>query len=203
MATSLISMNNLIEFSEGDLFFHPVLTFFKSYVAYHMQYTQQKHDTISGRFRGNVIPQITYENDPISGKMRRQERITDIRYNISFADPGPFVGSRIKSASQMESWLKQMFGDSYERARPIIESKFGKDRKSTWPSIMQFAYHIRNGCFHGNRFNLQPNSISIDIPTMWRDCQIDYSANGKTVAIGFFLPADFITLLYDMQGSLK
>ena len=97
-----------------------------------------------------------------------------------------------------------MFGHSYESALPQIESKFGdkSKRKLQWHSTMQFAYHIRNGCFHGNTFDIQTNSISTTMPTIWRGQNITYTDNGIQVIGDFMGSGDILTLLYDMQVLL-
>jgi len=103
----------------------------------------------------------------------------------------------------VEFWAQQMFGHAFELAMPLIEQKFGSNRKKDWSEIIQFAYHTRNGCYHGNKFNIQKNSISTFVSTKWENIEIKYSDDGKKVSQGFMWPADFICLLYDLQNSLK
>jgi hypothetical protein len=95
-----------------------------------------------------------------------------------------------------------MLGHLYELARPIMEKKFGKDRKTQWPSELQFAYHIRNGCFHGlSIFNIMQSQKKI--PTIWRGSEIKYSYNGKSVLDDFIWSGDALTLLHDLQNLLS
>jgi hypothetical protein len=49
---------------------------------------------------------------------------------------------------------------------------------------------------------IQENAISELVATEWRGKSIHYSDNGGKVAGEFFWPADFLTLLHDMQNLL-
>ena len=189
-------------FNTADLFFDPVAAFYASWVGYTTQYAVQLHDVVSGRLRGFVVPQLKFEDDPIIGTLRRQEPVLQGRFEIDLSDPGNPAGKKAHTSHLMEFWCQQMFGHAYETAASVIEARFGSDRKKNWPPTLQFAYHIRNGCFHGNKFNILQNSMSSTISTEWRGRAIDYSDNGSRVAGQFLGPADFITLLYDMQVLL-
>lgn len=191
-----------VKFSPGDLFFEPVSAFYASWIAYHSLHATQIHDVVSGRLRGRVIPQLRFENDPIIGILRRQDSIGAIRFEIDMSDPGDPIGRQIRSGRLMEFWCQQMFGHAYEIGYQHVKDLFGSNRKTAWPSTLQFSFHVRNGCFHGNRFNIRKNSISEVVPTEWRGSTIDYSNNGAKVAVEFLGPADFITLLYDVQTLL-
>lgn len=74
--------------------------------------------------------------------------------------------------------------------------------------IAEFFRHVRNGCYHGNRFNLhagQPKN-----PAEWRGLRIDASLNDTTVfrsgkdARDYFLNfGDPVVLLHDLSTALS
>jgi len=117
--------------------------------------------------------------------------------------PEASVKKEISAKKSLATSAMAWIGGSYEKSKPIIESKFTGDRKNNWSEILQFFYHIRNGCFHDNKFNILPNAISTNIPTRWRGQEIDYTDNGKMVAMEYLLIADIVQLLYDVQQELK
>ena len=69
-----------------------------------------------------------------------------------------------------------------------------------WPPEVQFFQHLRNGCFHGNRFDIWPNKIDPSNPPAWHTYVIPTEAdvNGQKVINGFFRLPHFLPFLYDM-----
>jgi hypothetical protein len=195
-------MAEFVVFEPGNRFFEPVAAFFASWAGYTVQHAKEKHDTVSGRLRGRVIPQLKFEDHPIVGQMRRNDPVSTLRFEVDMSDPGQPKGNLVKTSTLMEFWSQQMFGHAYESAAEAIQTRFGGDRKTQWPSAFQVAYHVRNGCFHGNRLDIRKNAISTSVETKWRGRVVTYDDNGKKVAGEFFWPGDFITLLYDMQVAL-
>ena len=194
-----------IIFRSDDLLFEPVLAMFSSWIGYCTVGAKGKITTqteISGRLRGVIIPHIEYENSPVISNIINHLPTTDLKFTISRMDPGPPKGEVLETARLMEFWCQQMTGHSYELACPKIMQKFTDDRKNNWPSELQFFYHIRNGCFHKNKFNIKKNSMST-ISAKWEGREIIYADNGKQVAGKFMWPADFICLLWDIQKLLN
>jgi len=194
-----------IVFRTNDLFFEPVLAMFSSWVGYCTVASIGKITTqteVSGRLRGFIIPQIEYENTPVISNIINHIPTTNLKFIINRTDPGSPKGEKLETARLMEFWCQQMIGHSYEIAMPHIMKKFTDDRKNNWPSELQFFYHIRNGCFHGNKFNIRKKSMS-SIPAKWEGREITHGDNGKQVAGKFMWPADFICLLCDIQNLLK
>src|SRR5687768_3444032 len=99
-----------ITFNHGDLFFEPVAAFFASWIGYHMMFASRPYDVVSGRLRGHVVPQIKFDDDPISGILRRREEIARVHFLIDMTDPGEPLGEQIKSGSLTWFWCQQMFG---------------------------------------------------------------------------------------------
>ena len=97
-----------------------------------------------------------------------------------------------------------VFGHAFERALPQIEAKWGsaKQQRGNWPGLLDFCFHIRNGVFHGNQFNI---TGSIYQDTLWSGARIRKKYNGEHVMglnIGFLGLADVIALLYDLEGAI-
>lgn len=156
-----------IELNKGDLLFEPILAFFATWVGYHLLFAKEKHDVVSGRLRGFIVPQIEFIDDPLPGKLRRKEDITHLGFQLSDLEAPPPEGDRVPSGRLMEFWCQQMTGHAYETLLPVVEMKYGlkHERKEKWPPTFQFFYHVRNGCFHGNRFDIWPGKISTSIQT--------------------------------------
>lgn len=95
-----------------------------------------------------------------------------------------------------------IFGHAFERVRFEAVNKWGERRN--WPDIFQFAYHIRNGCFHGNMFNITTSRMH-GTP-QWRSVVISMSMHGKKVMgfpDGVIGIADIPMLLYDLWEKVK
>lgn len=190
-----------IEFKKGDPFFEPVLSFFLSYLGYHLLFVDSRPSLWSGRFRGNIVPQVKFDNE-IPRVLRNREDISNIDFELDFSDPGEIVGDEIiQSTSFTTFWIQQMVGHAYEIAESTMENKFGSPMDR--PKELQFFRHIRNGCFHKNQFNIRPGSISTSIATEWRGKSITDQENGQQVIMGFLGMGDPIVLLHDIQTMLN
>jgi len=201
-------MDKIIEFNKNDLFFEPVLCFYASWISFPFLYTPQGYPVdanivIRGGWRGKIIPQLKYEDRNIYKNLQNLKPITKIKFFTDNTPAADSTGKSLNDAYLIEFLAQQMFGHAFEIATPQIKQKFGNNRKKEWPATIQFAYHIRNGCYHGNKFNILKNSLSESISTEWENKSIQYSDNGKKVSQGFMWPADFICLLYDLQNILK
>lgn len=78
--------------------------------------------------------------------------------------------------------MQVSFGNAFEKMLPQIEEKWGEVRKHrrNWPGFYDFCYHIRNGAFHGNKFNIYSNIYQ---DTQWRDAIITKKLNGEHVMV--------------------
>jgi hypothetical protein len=199
-------MQEKLKFKRGDLFFEPVLAFFSAYLGYMaIANGMTIGDRLEGRFRGGILKQIQFNMPTFLIDTFRGKTINEFEFTVDTDEPdqkGP--GRKIESKELEKLWCQIMFGHSYEIALPSIESKFGdkSKRKLQWPATLQFAYHLRNGCFHGNTFDILNNAISTQIPTEWRGQKINYSDNGKQVIGTFIGSGDMLVLLYDIQKLL-
>ena len=192
-----------IEFNQGDTFFDSIFIYFSTWLAFSAAMTGARSgDEMSGRLRGVIIPQLTFRNTQVLSNLINSNSVTDLRFTVNMVRPQQPSGRRVGTMKLFEFLGQQTLGHSFEMAKSAIETKYGTDRKNNWPSELQFFYHIRNGCFHGNRFNIQNNSISSVIPTIWRGKNIDYSDNNRKVVGVFLFPGDIVHLLYDIQQIL-
>ena len=199
-------MVNIIEFNNGDLFFEPVLSFYVSWISFpfhQIQIPKGAKIVMKGSWRGMIIPQLRYNDSSIYDDLAQLKPIRHLEFFPDFNPAKEPSGLHLNDSYLVKFWAQQMFGHAYELAQQKIQVKYGTERKNNWPSELQFAYHVRNGCFHGNKFDIRPNSISKKIPTIWMGKEIKYSDNGKKVSQGFMWPADFIHLLYDIQKILS
>lgn len=195
-------MEEKIQFHKNDIFFMPVLCYFVSWISYCLIHSKNPNPNISGRLRGVVLPQLEFENaENILNKLIAKQDVNDIEFILNMDDPGDFEGKKIKTDWLNEYWLQQMVGHSYETSLSIIERKYSNkvERKNKWPSELQFFYHLRNGCYHGNNFDIRNDNISTVFPPIWRGKEIKYTDNNQKVLFSFVGQADCITLLHDIQ----
>ncbi|MDD4871299.1 MAG: hypothetical protein PHR77_12130 [Kiritimatiellae bacterium] len=99
-----------------------------------------------------------------------------------------------------------VFGHAFERLLPEIKEKWPSINRPYWnrekaPAPIDFCFHIRNGCFHGNKFNIMSEVHG----KTWREATIDKDINGQKVMglnDGFLGLADVIVLMYDFENAV-
>ncbi len=74
--------------------------------------------------------------------------------------------------------------------------------------VVQFFRHVRNAASHGNRFNIEPDSIDIATNTLkkkakWRSTDIVPDLHGTPLIPDFMEMADPIWLVSDISNLLK
>ena len=89
--------------------------------------------------------------------------------------PPPADGQSSDTGADLLSSLviltANLIGGSFEKAKDDIYARYGRDFLN-WPPDLQFFRHLRNGCFHGNRFNIRNRhdgtpSIDPNNPPRW------------------------------------
>ncbi|HTN85812.1 MAG TPA: hypothetical protein VL242_19060 [Sorangium sp.] len=125
-----------------------------------------------------------------------------------------------------------LLGYAFERHHASIKKKQpkkpdGKDDLQSWDKDLQFFRHIRNGCFHGNRFQIWKGQVARNPPPHtgwprsnvpeWRNhiIMIDDSSgtdqivdehgaelNGRKVIGEYLYVPDVLPLLYDMGNRI-
>ena len=153
-------------------------------------YAGRKSDIITVYGCDNVFKYITDQSPKF-----RTVRFS-VRKNPLKPLPSPGTGQTRVTGSDVLSSLKfvtaSLLGGAFERKKSVIETKFGSNT-GRWPPELQFFYHIRNGCFHGNTFNIPPKrkgSPRIDPtnPPKWHlyTMPSDTVMNSQAVVGGFF-----------------
>jgi len=75
--------------------------------------------------------------------------------------------------------------------------------KTYWEKPMiQFFYHIRNGCAHNNRFYFK-NKKKLNFPAKWKGKNITISLEDEIVINDFFKDGDLIHLLQDISNLIN
>ena len=100
-------------------------------------------------------------------------------------------------------------GSAYERVKDKITACYGSDPWK-WPRELEYFRHVRNGCFHGNTFNLRrrgkrATAINPLQPPSWRTSVLidDLSVQGKPVWGGVLGAGDVPVLLGDIATRLQ
>lgn len=99
---------------------------------------------------------------------------------------------------------------AYESHREALVKAFGSVLPGRWPRDLQLFRHIRNGCSHGNKFDIRSNHdrtepIDPAAPPEWELLSLPdrQSLNGKQV-IGEFLPISLVLpFLHDIGRQLQ
>ncbi len=94
-------------------------------------------------------------------------------------------------------------GSAFEKCMPSIRARWGAGRKNhkLWPTALLLAYHIRNGCFHGNTFTFQEPTF----PVPWNGLVLVRADQGSQVmglGNGKLGLADVIALLHEMAQKI-
>ena len=205
-------MTYLLTFKRGGHFFEPVLSYFSSWLLYCIATRDRyvkNNEVGEGRIRGQVISQLIFNEPDFLSRIRKQQAIDSITFSVLSESPPLQQGQRIPDKDLNIFWLQQMIGCSFESVLNDILDKYGprqkKDRKTwgRWPGIFEFFYHLRNGCFHGNKFNIRLGNISFVNQPRWRSKEISMDSNGKNVIGDFLGRADCIHYLYDVEQELN
>ncbi len=100
-----------------------------------------------------------------------------------------------------------IIGGAFERCKSAFENKYG-ETPSTWLPEVQFFRHLRNGCFHSNKFYIRPHKgrpqIDPGNPPKWKAYVMtsDSAMNGQKVIGGFFHIHQTIPFLDEMGALL-
>jgi hypothetical protein len=191
-----------IVFKEGELFWDEVRTLTEGVLL------KSRHwRSVTGRLEEYPICfNGTYCRGLILADGKRWNEYIRIRFS-----PGPNV-CRFDETQDVNgqndlpfvTFLEQVtLGHAVERVLPVIKKRFGKKPKNgSWPLLLEFAWHIRNGVFHNNMFDLW-DTPSADCT--WQGFTIAKQLNGNPVVgqqDGGFGVADVIALLFDLRKEL-
>lgn len=194
-----------LRFLPSDLLW-PDLSVFVEAIVTKWEYCQPLQGQLAGNaeFHGRWCPCLVSEN---TSHLYGVARGYSDMLQCDFREQGtPSGGRPTNPTAQDNEYFRRLmivtFGHAFERIRSDIEATFGKTRNS-WPRTLDFAYHIRNGCFHGNAFNI---TVTVYADTKWRGAEITTAMNGDQVmgkTSGLLGLADVIALMYDIQNEMK
>lgn len=110
----------------------------------------------------------------------------------------------------LETFSCYLLGGAFENKQKTIKSRYGKNLID-WPLELQFFYHLRNGCFHRNKFNITKDKhgkdkIQTSNPPKWHtyimpsDAEMNHK--GKAINDWFRLP-HVLPFLHDIGKLLS
>lgn len=105
--------------------------------------------------------------------------------------------------------VQVLLGAAYENQKTAIERKYSGRGYRHWDPEVQLLRHLRNGCNHGNRFNIRGNNgrpaIDPSKPPSWKNLVIPNSQalQGSEVVPDFFKPQLLIPFLYDIGNIIS
>ena len=169
------------------------------------------------RTAGRVVDSILLNARDITLAIQSSTPVSCIRYEDTDATP-PLSQSQ---SNQLDGPSFQIprgtlhlaaqvaAGSAYETIKDKIEAAYGRDPVS-WPKVIEYFRHVRNGCFHNNRFSVQPprrkpKAIDPDNPPRWRTSIMtdDASINSRWVFGDLLDMGDCPVLLGDVANQLK
>lgn len=128
---------------------------------------------------------------------------------VSSSIPQPY-SLHVKSPPGLHYLAAQVsVGSAYESVKDNIERAYGCDPVS-WPKVIEYFRHVRNGCFHHNSFSVRPHrgkSTAIDPanPPQWRSSTMtdDAFMNTRDVFGDFLEVGDCPILLGDVAKRMQ
>ncbi len=162
----------------------------------------QSEEVGEGRIRGFVIPQLEFNEPNFLKAIRNCKSVDSLTFKVLDEEPPPQKGQRISDKSINIFWLQQLIGHSYELVFDEVKKKYGNRKGGGWPPIMEFFYHLRNGCFHGNKFTIDKDSIKPNNKPVWREKEITVHCCQQVIG-HFFERADCICFLHEVEQELN
>ncbi len=143
--------------------------------------------------RGRIVDSILRNTDEVLVALGTRDVPSQLVYDEADAS-GVHAGQRAPDYKvPPEAWnmISQVcIGSAFERVIRELRSHYGGD-PWMWPRELEYFYHVRNGCFHGNAFAPRPRNhrkTAIDPlhPPSWRTSVLadDASIRGKAVLGG-------------------
>lgn len=203
-------------FERDHLFFAEVLTYATTQVCMTFShYLTNEQSLPSKKYilnRGRIVDSILRNTDEVLAALGTKNVPSQLIYDE--ADASSLDTSRRAPDYRVppEAWnmIGQVcVGSAFERVISRIRSRYGRDLWK-WPRELDYFYHVRNGCFHGNVFNLRPQKprktvINPLCPPSWRTSVLvdDASVQGKVVFGGMLTSGDVPILLRDVARRLQ
>lgn len=147
----------------------------------------------------------------MSGQADKPNRVRFSRRRNPSGQPEPPRNVTMRSPDRPENLvlvIAALIGSAYEKSSDEIIRR-NTSYFLTWSPQLQYFRHMRNGCFHGNRFDIRPlrngaEPIDVNAPPTWHLYTMPDRAtlNGTTVVGGHFNQMDFLPFLYDMGNMI-
>lgn len=108
--------------------------------------------------------------------------------------------------SPPKEYLTNIWGyviaSAYEKNSDAIRLRHGKNHRA-WPVALQFFRHIRNGIFHGGKFDINQDSIIPTTPPQWRHYTMPSEGAMRGRRVFEFMMVHHIPLfMYDMSQEI-
>lgn len=203
-------------FEHGHPFFAEALTYATTQVCLTFaHYLKSDQNLPAKNFilnRGRIVDSILRNTDQVLAALNTKEGPAYLIYDEADASNLQSGGRSPDYRIPPDAWnlISQVcIGSAYERVNSAIRIRYGRDVWK-WPRELEYFRHVRNGCFHGNTFDLRParlRSTAIDPlnPPSWRtsSLQDDTSVQGTIVLGGVLNSGDIPILLGDIAERLQ
>ncbi len=203
-------------FSADHIFYPELATYAVTQIALSTAYTCAKGESFPRLImnKGVVTHSVLLNPQILVAMMDPGVRSSGLPIEYSAAsfdrEPGNAQGPAYFVPPEIWNTVAQVcLGSAYERISGRVKDRYRADPWS-WPPELQYFRHIRNGCFHNNRFNLRPtykHKTAIDSanPPRWRTSVLtdDESVAGKRVLGSYLYSGDVPILLADMAQVFK
>lgn len=124
-----------------------------------------------------------------------------------------FSGRPVIVGTHQPSYFESIWGyvlaAAYERNQTVIRKAHSKKRGGRkdfldWPPTLQFFRHIRNGLYHGGKFEISPGTIDPKVPPRWRHYVMPSESDmrGRSVFSDFLKLPHVPVLIHDMSLEL-
>lgn len=211
------------EFDERHPFFVEILTYAINQVTltfgHHLASGTQPPDKIFAIANRGAVVEGSALLDPatlLSLFVSKQSAIKRIRYSELQGLPqaGRKPADYFVPPNSWRLLAQVCLGSAFERVKEVIETQYKKDADK-WPREIDYLRHVRNGCFHGNKFNIDPKHsrlrhgcrsvIDPNSPPTWRSSCLadDQSVHNKAVLGSCLEAGDVPILLGDVANRLK
>lgn len=207
--------NKTYVFDANHVFYGELVTYAITQVALSITYTSTKGKPLPNLIlnKGIVTHSVLLNPQAILSKMYPNVRNVGSAIEYCEASISGESGKRkapdyFVPPAVWQTIAQVCLGSAYERISARIKNLYGKD-PWLWPPKLQYMRHVRNGCFHKNRFNLRkppkhPTAINPCDPPKWRMSvlQDDASVSGQPVLGKYLNSGDVPILLADIAEIL-
>ena len=162
--------------------------------------------------RGCIVSSILRNTDEVLAALNEKEGPSLLIYDeadFSNLQPGQRPPDYRVSPSTWNLIAQVCIGSAYERVKGVFRLHYGRDVWK-WPRDLEYFHHVRNGCFHGNTFDLRPwrsrdTAINPSDPPCWRTSVLvdDLSVQSKLVLGEVLHSGDIPILLGDISKRLQ